>query len=286
MLWLHVKLCIPQSIHRTVTCPHSILLSLVAQLLNLRAHYLIPQSRGRLLPCSLLSTVPHPPSCTRTARESPLSSLPLLLHPPDPWIKGKPHCFDHLGVSEPHRCQDPSPGHSLPSADTHPSPPSSLVHPCCPLLSSVLLLTSTRYSSVTPHRPPTGANTLPQLTMEHFLSLKFRDQLCSTGEWGKSPAPPRNSWESRSLRVSDPCVSKSFVSLVSWLCASPGLGKATLSTQEILRWCPERAPLSLGWEPASLLAVANQESAWVSVPRGASSCKQAASPKQMDSTRS
>lgn len=147
--------------------------------------------------------------------------------------------------------------------------PPVLSHPCCPLLSSVLLLTSTRYSSVTPHHPPTGANTLPQLTMEHFLSLKFRDQLCSTGEWGKSPAPPRKSWESRSLRVSDPCVSKCFVSLVPWLCASPGFGKATLSTQEILRRCPERAPLSqvgkplsLGWEPASLLAVANQESAW------------------------
>lgn len=165
-------------------------------------------------------------------------------------INHKPHCFDHWGVSQLHRCPDPSPGHCLPSPDTHLPPPTSLVPSLPALLWSVLLLTLAWYSSMTSYRPTTRANPFPQVTTDHFLSLKCRHKNSSTSEWGKSPAPPRKSGESRSLRISDPYVSKLFCELGPLALRQPWVWKSNmLSSQEILHQCPERAPLSQVGKP-------------------------------------
>lgn len=98
---------------------------------------------------------------------------------------------------------------------------------------------------MTPYCPTTRANPFPQVTTDHFLSLKFRHKNSSTSEWGKSPAPPRKSGESRGLHISDPYVSKLFCELGPLALRQPWVWKSnTLSSQEILHQCPERAPLS------------------------------------------
>lgn len=120
------SLQISQFLHRTIIFYHLTSVSLVAQPLNLRTHYLIPMPSE------------YSPTSTQLPKDRHVSSLHLSPSSPTCPMNHQALLLYHLTTSKICHCHDPSSGHPLPSLDTAAasslSPPRSLTPPCRPLL--------------------------------------------------------------------------------------------------------------------------------------------------------